>query len=264
MSCVCVDNDGRSVLAAELCFFCWLNCFQSMQECLKWKLWKWTNWPPFFLTPWSSRPPGSGECQAALEMVKIKVWTSHTSLILTYFITNWPGSNYSLNPGAFSTGLHPKCPPKMFVCPFCVCMCVPRRGSPAGRLCPVGITCHGAESLIDASCFSGGAITAPKCQELISDSVMWTHGPQDELTWQLSLPFGQQMWGVSRGGARNFFWSGSAFVVCSKQKKLMMKIGVRCNGENKADHKSSVVGRLGPHSGRVESELALQQDEPQH
>lgn len=75
----------------------------------------------------------------------------------------------------------------------CVCVCVfvsvvcvcpggaVQPSSPAGRLCPVGITCHGAESLIDASCFSG-AIIAPKCQDLICDFVMWTHGPEEGVT----------------------------------------------------------------------------------
>lgn len=32
----------------------------------------------------------------------------------------------------------------------------PGGGSPAGWLCPIGITCHSAESLIDASCFLVG------------------------------------------------------------------------------------------------------------
>lgn len=36
---------------------------------------------------------------------------------------------------------------------MCVCTLVI---SAAGRSCPVGLSCHGAESLIDASCFSGG------------------------------------------------------------------------------------------------------------
>lgn len=54
---------------------------------------------------------------------------------------------------------------QQFTNKLCVCVCVCPGGavqpsSPAGRLCPVGITCHGAESLIDASCFSGGNYSA--------------------------------------------------------------------------------------------------------
>lgn len=42
-----------------------------------------------------------------------------------------------------------------------------------------------------------GAIMASKCQELICDSVMWTHGPEEGVTrllWRDShAGFGQQM-----------------------------------------------------------------------
>lgn len=49
------------------------------------------------------------------------------------------------------------------------------------------------------------AIIAPKCQDLICDSVMWTHGPADGATWLLTPWFGEQMWVKTRGWT---IWGG--------------------------------------------------------
>lgn len=93
---------------------------------------------------------------------------------------------------------------------ICICVCV---SSPAGWLCPVGITCHGVESLIDASCFSGGNYGAQMSRPNLWLCNVDTHGPEEGVTGllrgmvgvflrgrgggrRLSLQFGQQMWGA--------------------------------------------------------------------
>lgn len=58
-------------------------------------------------------------------------------------------------------------------------------------MCPVGVTCHSAESLIDASCFQA-QLFVPKCQELICGLTPCMHGPK-ALSW--TLMGAQQMWG---------------------------------------------------------------------
>lgn len=63
-------------------------------------------------------------------------------------------------------------------------------------MCPVGVTCHIAESLIDASCFQA-QLFVPKCHELICGFTTWKHGPKAQ-SWTPTGDtgwFAQQMWG---------------------------------------------------------------------
>lgn len=104
------------------------------------------------------------------------------------------------NPLVIQTYLHIcrviVCVGVFFICPGGTVQ--PR--SPEWWLCPVGITCHGAESLIDASCFLGGNYSVE-----MSRPNLWlcnvdtqargngdTAAPEELTHW-----FGQQMWGAS-------------------------------------------------------------------
>lgn len=109
----------------------------------------------------------------------------------------------------------------------CVCMCIGvrvlcvacalagaiRPSSPAGRLCPVGITCHGAESLIDASCFSGGNYSAQMSRPnlWLCNVDTWARGRGDTAAPEgLARRFGQQMWGAEGVTAARVCFSKSS------------------------------------------------------
>lgn len=72
------------------------------------------------------------------------------------------------------------------------------------QTCPIGIICHTARSLIDASCV-WGAIMVSKCQELICGFIMWTHGPRR---------------GPDPGP------SGKSVIVCSADVRCVKTLGV--------------------------------------
>lgn len=70
---------------------------------------------------------------------------------------------------------------------LCMCMCAQRVNvcvcvlalvsGPVGRWCSVGSTCHGAESLIDAWCFSGGQLQGPNVKTSFL-TLWWDHMSQ--------------------------------------------------------------------------------------
>lgn len=115
------------------------------------------------------------------------------------------------------------------------CLCPDQSGREqllsSDQTCPIGISCHTAGSLIDASCF-WGAIMVPKCQELICGFIMWTHGPRrgPDLGPLGELEkFAQQMW----EGLRKKVWGwGRAFRRCevycqrSRMTAEMLKITI--------------------------------------
>lgn len=144
----------------------------------------------------------------------------HHTAIISKMMIYFCNENVKLFIAHVGTLSAPKMNYKLSVC-VCVCVCpggAVQPSSPAVRLCPVGITCHGAESLIDASCFSGGNYSAQMSRPNLwlrnVDTWAWGRGdtaaPEGLTRW-----FGQQMWGADGGLQQpRFTWVKVAIQPC--------------------------------------------------